>query len=205
MVDKKKQNDILKAASHCFALYGFSKTTMDDIGGIVGLNKASLYYYYKSKEAIFCEIISQETEKFLSGLKEKIDDSDSWNEQILTYILERERYFQDMVNLHKLSVKTSKQLHFQPLFRDLLKYLFNRETQLLKDILDRALDKKQIIDIDTSRTANTILAMTSGIQKQMWLLEPDEDHILTKVDFEKTEKEVRFALSLILRGLAAYC
>ena len=54
-----KKQEILKAASECFARFGYEKTTLDDIGKMVGLNKASLYYYYKNKEDIFAEVVLQ--------------------------------------------------------------------------------------------------------------------------------------------------
>ena len=58
-----KKESILKAANICFSKYGYEKTTMDDIGKLAGLNKASLYYYYKNKESIYCEVVFLEAEK----------------------------------------------------------------------------------------------------------------------------------------------
>ncbi|MFX0062900.1 MAG: TetR/AcrR family transcriptional regulator [Candidatus Hermodarchaeota archaeon] len=36
----------MDAASDCFAKYGYRKTTLEDISKIVGVRKASLYYYW---------------------------------------------------------------------------------------------------------------------------------------------------------------
>ncbi len=200
MPESTKRDDIQKAASHCFAHYGFAKTTMDDIGKMVGLNKASLYYYYKNKEAIFCEIIQEERKKFLDSLNKKVDKIDLWHEKIQTYILERQRHFQKTVNLHKLSIKTSKQLQFQPLFLDLVKQFNIRETQIICDILDQAMGKKQIQRIDTMKTASIILCVANGIKQQQMLLEND-NLTLAQFDFEKVEEKTRFAIYLILNGL----
>ncbi len=202
MQESTKKEDILKAAAHCFAQYGFAKTTMDDIGQMVGLNKASLYYYYKNKEAIFCEIILQEKEIFLSGLTEKVDGIKTWQKKIQTYLLERERYFQKVVNLHKLSIKTSKQLQFQPLFQDLLNRFNLRETQIIREILDKAIETKQIPKNDTQKTASIILCVANGIKQQQMLLQKD-NLTLAQFNFEKIETDIRFAISLILRGLTA--
>ena len=200
MSETNKGDDIRKAASHCFAHYGFAKTTMDDIGKMVGLNKASLYYYYKNKEAIFCEIIRQESEFFLASLKGKVAEIILWHEKIQTYILERQRHFQKMVNLHKLSIKTSKQLQFQPLFLDLLKQFNIQETQIICDILDQAMENEQIQKIDTLKTARIILSVIYGIKQQQMLLEND-NLTLAQFDFERVEEQTRFAVSLILNGL----
>lgn len=201
MPEIDKREDILKAASNCFAHYGFTKTTMDDIGKMVGLNKASLYYYYKNKEAIFCEIIRQERKFFLSSLKEKVDAIALWHEKIQVYILERQRHFQKMVNLHKLSIKTSKQLQFQPQFLDLLREFTIREIQIICDILDQAVEKKHIKKIDTMKTADIIISVANGIKQQQMLLE-NENLTLTQFNFQKVEEDTRFAIFLILNGLA---
>ena len=46
MTEPDKREQILKAAAECLSQYGYEKTTLSDIGKLVGLNKASLYYYY---------------------------------------------------------------------------------------------------------------------------------------------------------------
>jgi AcrR family transcriptional regulator len=200
MPETNKADAIRKAASNCFAHYGFAKTTMEDIGRMVGLNKASLYYYYKNKEAIFCEIIRQESDLFLTSLKKKVARITLWDEKIQTYILERQRHFQKMENLHKLSIKTSKQLQFQPLFLDLLKQFNVQETRIISDILAQAIHEAQIQKIDPLETARIILSVIYGIKQQQMLLEND-NLTLARFDFEQVEEQTRFAVALILNGL----
>jgi AcrR family transcriptional regulator len=205
MPESTKREDILKAASHCFAHYGFAKTTMDDIGKMVGLNKTSLYYYYKNKDTIFCEIIRQESDHFLSSLEKKIEGITPWHEKIHTYILERQRHFQNTVNLHKLSIKTSKQLQFHPSFLELLKRFNVQETQIISKILNQAMGKKQIQKMDlqkAQKTASIILSVVYGIKQQQMLLEND-NLTLAQFDFKTIEQDTRFAISLILNGLMA--
>ena len=61
----EKQAVILDAARKRFAYYGFSKVTMDEIAADVGLGKASLYYYFPTKEGLFVEVIKDEKSQFL--------------------------------------------------------------------------------------------------------------------------------------------
>ena len=68
--DKKLQ--VLKAASDCFGCYGQEKNTLDNIGKLVGLNKASLYYYFKNKESIFCDVIFRQVDIYLEQLQKKV-------------------------------------------------------------------------------------------------------------------------------------
>ena len=46
---------ILSKAVELFAKNGYSNSTMDDLCASTGLNKATLYYYYRSKsDLLFC-------------------------------------------------------------------------------------------------------------------------------------------------------
>ncbi|HCY85469.1 MAG TPA: hypothetical protein DHV36_10080 [Desulfobacteraceae bacterium] len=201
MPDSDKREEIRRVASQSFAHFGFSKTTMDDIGRQVGLNKASLYYYYKNKEAIFCEIIEAEGEAFLAGLKEKIRTRDGWDQKIQAYLLERQRYFQQAANLHKLSVKTADQLQFQPMFRELADRFAQREVSLIRDILNQALDLGQIRETDTLKTARVILSVANSLKNEhMGIRKTDlamDDDV-----FKSIEEDTRFAVGLILDGLS---
>lgn len=64
---KKK---IIKAAYALFEEKGYHSTSMDDIAAEVGVSKASLYSYFKSKEAILKVTVDQAlTEPFLNIFK----------------------------------------------------------------------------------------------------------------------------------------
>lgn len=48
-----RQDSILDAAFHAFAIYGFRRTTMDDIARGAGLSRSALYLHYRNKDDIF--------------------------------------------------------------------------------------------------------------------------------------------------------
>jgi AcrR family transcriptional regulator len=104
MSKEERKQKVLAAASICFAKYGFEKTTLDDIGKVVGLNKASLYYYYKNKESIFCDVILNEADIYIKELQRKVKNLKSAEHKILTYLGERINYYRKVVNLHNLSL-----------------------------------------------------------------------------------------------------
>lgn len=58
MIDKEKiKRKIIIDAGDIFSRFGFSKTTMSDIAGKTGMGKSSLYYYFKSKEEVFEQVV----------------------------------------------------------------------------------------------------------------------------------------------------
>jgi AcrR family transcriptional regulator len=54
---------ILDAALEAFATNGYTRTTMDDIAGRAGVAKGTLYWRFKSKEALLFAGIDRETDK----------------------------------------------------------------------------------------------------------------------------------------------
>ncbi len=53
---ESRRAELLKAAAKIFLEKGFRATSLDDIARIVGINRASLYYYVSGKEELFREI-----------------------------------------------------------------------------------------------------------------------------------------------------
>ena len=51
--------DILDAATELFAANGYTGTSTRDIGERVGLDKTSLYYYFRSKEEILFQVLTR--------------------------------------------------------------------------------------------------------------------------------------------------
>jgi len=60
---KIRTTRILEAANKVFAKMGFEKATMNDIASEAGYGKASLYFYFKSKDEIFDALINSEMDK----------------------------------------------------------------------------------------------------------------------------------------------
>ena len=54
---RRTRQHIIKAAKSLFAKKGYSNTSMEEIADTIGVQKASLYYFFKNKEEIFLDII----------------------------------------------------------------------------------------------------------------------------------------------------
>jgi AcrR family transcriptional regulator len=60
---------ILQHARHLFAAKGFAETSMDDIAQACGIQKASLYHYFDSKQRILQEMVNLENSRWAAILK----------------------------------------------------------------------------------------------------------------------------------------
>lgn len=70
-----RRSQILKAAAATFQEKGVSATTLDDVAGRVGLDRASLYYYFSSKEQLLQDLLRVAVQRNV-GRAEQIAASD---------------------------------------------------------------------------------------------------------------------------------
>ena len=98
-----KKQAILEAASEVFARYGYAKATLDDVGKEVGLNKASLYYYFPNKESLFAEVLQAEARECLPLWQEADLAAPTALEQAVAYLQARIRSHAEVIEFHRLS------------------------------------------------------------------------------------------------------
>ena len=194
--DKKKQ--ILKAAKECFARFGYEKTTMEDIGRLVGLNQASLYYYYKNKEAIYADAIIGEIDAHLDQARSRIDEAGACRETILAYMEDKIRGMQATSNAFNLSLESMRRA--QPAFLELRRIVQDKEISFLDQILKTGLAKGEIKPCDTTKVAVSLLTIVDAAK--MKAIQKTDAHFINGLDYRKMEEEVIFTVSLILDGLS---
>ena len=116
-LSKDKEELILDAAQHRFASYGYSKVTMDEIAEDIGMAKASLYYYFPTKEAIFRSVVQHEQEEFLSHIQTVLEDEYSASQKFLEYIRLRIKLTEQLNNLSPMHQQGWNEV--RPIFKDL--------------------------------------------------------------------------------------
>ncbi|GAB4169006.1 MAG: TetR/AcrR family transcriptional regulator [Calditrichia bacterium] len=72
MPNQDKKYEIKNAARQLFHRFGLHKTNMDDIAQAAGMAKPTLYYYYKSKEDLFNEIVLEDSIEFLNNIQKQV-------------------------------------------------------------------------------------------------------------------------------------
>ena len=192
----ERKREILSAAGTCFSKYGYEKTTLDDIAGIVGINKASFYYHFRNKEEIFKELITGEADLFIRETIGKADKVPDCKERILTWISESFNYLQNNSILHQLSFESLKT--FRPFLIDLVQYSKQKGTEYLTETLDFYSGQGKLKPVDTGKTAsviqNIIYALKDYLhQNTVSGQEPDIQ--------EKIREDIRESVSMILDGI----
>ena len=196
-MDKKEsvKRQIGKAAKECFLKYGLEKTTLDDIAKSMGLNKSSLFYYYKNKEALFLEVAITEGEEYLKSLQEKTLRKKSVEAMVLFYIEERFNYYKAVLNLNRITPETLHKM--VPGFLELYESVMQKEIEFLASLLKKGIKDKEIFKTDHTKLATSLIIMSDSIKHYM-----EQRAVLEKanqVDYAKGLDEIKFLLKLIFR------
>ncbi len=164
----------------------------------MGLNKVSLYYYFKNKEAIFCEVITREADEFADSVEKKVESITGCREKILAWIKEGFNYNQTNSVLHRLSVASLRKL--DPRLDELKNYAMKKGTDYLASVLQECRKKKEVIEIEPWKAAQTIQTVVYAMKDQA--LRRASSELGDGFDFKAVVEEILFAVSLILDGIA---
>lgn len=197
MAKEEKRGKILEAASECFARFGYDKTTLEDIGKAVNLNKASLYYYYKNKEDIFSDVIYKEADDFMAELHRRKRPGKTAEHKVMQYLGDRLEYYKSVVNLHNLSMDFVRK--FEPFFNDLYQKILNREVEFISEILKEGIHTGEIRRCDTDKVGDAILTMATSIRYRE--LHISHIRLASDADYDRILEDIRYVAKLIINGI----
>jgi AcrR family transcriptional regulator len=110
---------IIDSATMYFSRYGFHKTTMDEIAKQIHKAKGVLYYYFKSKEELFNEVLRKELGNVKTELKKITDSNRDSLSMTKKYFLTRLKLLSTAVNYHEtLKADFFEKYHFVKDVRD---------------------------------------------------------------------------------------
>lgn len=191
----KKQ--IGKGAMQCFEKFGLDKTTLEDIAQTVGLNKASLYYYYKNKEDIFVETALREGEDYILALQEKVQLKKGIEHQVGYYMQARFNYYRKVLNMNRVSTDTLSKI--LPRFFELYDALMNREKQFLAGLIKNAIAKGELIEVRPAQIASVLINISDALKhsaEQKAILKGDAG-----IGYARSLQDMKLLVSLIFQGL----
>lgn len=80
------EKKILDAAKKVFELHGYSGARMQQIADEAEISKASLHYYFRSKENLFDRIFDETMSDFMELVSTWNDDTEHWEEKLRKFI-----------------------------------------------------------------------------------------------------------------------
>lgn len=201
-VDKRggtdKKNEIIAAAQKRFGLYGYKKTSMNEIAEDLSMSKALLYYYFPDKEHLYKAVVEIEVGDFKEQVSQKIKEESSPAILFREYAQLRLNNFRTMLNLNRFSREDLQE--FRTVMQSTWKALHEFEKQTIIQILEAG-KAQNIFELeDTNEVAELVLHLFKGIRLSMikdkiiFYLEPEE--------FELLRKRNEMLLTIFIKGIS---
>ncbi len=183
------KEEIVKAAQHVFARYGFRKTTMEEIAAAAHRAKSSLYYYFKSKDEVFRAVADKEIVKWKKKMLEEIKRAGSPQGKLSAYVTIRVSALSHLSAFYSFFADEYYE-NYRLIER--VKYDFDRkEREIVKEILEEGIEKGVFGIDDVEGTVSILLYIVRGLE-HFWLEEKSASRL---------KKHIDSLISLFLRGL----
>lgn len=167
MVEDKVKKTIIESATIFFSKYGFYKTTMDEIAQHIHKAKGAIYYYFKSKEELFNEVLKQELSTIKATLLKIVDREVEPMEMFKEYMLHRFELLNNSTNYHEtLKGNLFDKYKF---VKDVLDDFHSFERTQITLILEKGMDSGYLEIANINSTVEVIMMIANSIEIPLFL------------------------------------
>ncbi|HPR50155.1 MAG TPA: TetR/AcrR family transcriptional regulator [Deltaproteobacteria bacterium] len=154
----EKQNEIFDAALKLFALYGYKKTTVEDVAEKVGMTKSNLYFYVKNKRDLYEKTVSRALERWRDSVARAIGETDDVVEKFSVMAKESFAYLAGEEDLRAICMKDPNIFTLTP--REDRFYEINfGAMQLIKSILVQGIEEGRFYPVDVDHTTELFFSI----------------------------------------------
>lgn len=151
----------IAAATDLFAEKGYYGTSISDLAQVLGLTTASLYYHISGKPELLFRVLETGMANFLTRLEE-VDRAETDPRTKLRRAVENHLDFV-LKNQKAVAVFLRERRFLEPEYRDLHQSRIDRYDQLFTELVQRAMDEKEIPAGDPTLVRLSILGMINWV------------------------------------------
>ncbi len=156
---------IINAASDTFAKLGYHKTSMDLIAEKAELGKSTLYYYFRSKEALLITVLETGLKEFFETLENRISSESSTIDKIKSITITGAEFFSKNKNFFNFYVYLSAHPSLRKVVYKKFQPIIYKKLEVIKNVLQQAQKEKLIeqLPIEEITRIYGSLVMSMGI------------------------------------------
>jgi len=150
---------ILRAAEHLYAEHGLAGARTDAIAAAAGVNKALLYYYFKSKEGLYQAVVGSQVREFQQQAQEVLSEKGPAGPILLRYV----SYHFDFIGTHPNYPRIFQRMMMEG-DRTLERMIREHSLPLkrmLEALLARGMKSGELRRLDTGHTIVSIAGLTA--------------------------------------------
>ena len=194
---ENKRSEILDAAMLCLARYGANRTTLEDIAGLVGLNKATLYYYYQNREAIFIDALEREGQRFTDTVRQKYRKNARARDKLNVFLKTYLSYLKDRTEILELNARAM--VDNQIFIRKIHGRVRDKNSELIKEIIREGIDRGEFRNMNAGRVSDCIRYIFDLRLLEFFTEYVEMGH--QPLAMNRLENDVKYILELFMHGI----
>ena len=174
---KNRQNRIIDGALDIFKKKGLKISTMEEIAQLSGFGKASIYYYFDSKEEIFSAILDNGWKMLWSNLEPIIANNKGPRKTFIDVLLKTAETINSRPGLFEFLFNAPKKVHFES---EPWKKYQNRMYASIQSLLEEGVNIGEFPKIDPKLLFKAMGGLFMGL-----VLMGEDNKSISKEDIEK--------------------
>lgn len=157
-----KRDMILDSASWLFTKYGLKKTTVDDISKASKCGKGTIYLHFKTKDAIFYEVVRREIRQMLEHIAAAVAAAPTTRDKVETFFLATTDEIKQYVNFYQISREVLEEIESE-VARDLRQEFIASLAAIVDTILQcaeeregRRIEEREVVCLAIASCAEAI-------------------------------------------------
>lgn len=148
-IDRKQE--IIEAATKSFTLFGYKATTMDQVAKLANVGKGTIYTFFKNKEELFDEIVTDLIQRMQKEANESIDPKLPFKDNVHQALYKMLEFRLS----HQLTIKLFQEGRDMgtPIVQEVIRRIEDEILHFIKDKVNSAIAKGQIKPCDADLTA----------------------------------------------------
>lgn len=161
MPPEVRRQQILDTAVHLFFTMGYEGASLRDLAQHVGINKATVYHYFESKEEILFHILDDVGNALYGGLCDARNSSQDPMENLKAMVRFQICYMED--NLERIKVLVEEQKSLGPESAAKSKIIQSDILRLYEEVLTQCMDGGQVRKMHLASVAFSIIGQINWI------------------------------------------
>ena len=167
---QERRKQILDAAETVFTKHGMERARMDDIVHESGLSKGSLYWYFKSKDAIIQALLDRVFIDEMRDAEALVNSQGSSSERLRIFIANVVQEYKRFEKMLPLAYEFVALAARSKVIRQAIVGYFKRYTAILAEIIRQGVENGEFKPCDPDDIALSVIAMYEGMA-MLWFVD----------------------------------
>ena len=160
---KLRQDRILSSALDVFKANGLDGATMDSIAEKAGFGKATLYYYFSSKEEVFLGIMEEGWKSLLASLEVIIEEEQSPRKTFIKILVQIAQNAKQRPNLYEFLFQAPKVINLTEFDDQKWKKHQGKLYSILQGLLEDGIERKEFPKLNSNLMFKAIGGLFTGL------------------------------------------